>query len=679
MLSPKEIITAFFNQLSKGCESIQCNTENCKCSPNFSFHFNSASEIASKAIELAKTPYCKNLLCPGLNLFAYYSPNPLNSINERLRNLLTNSNKEKIQSLFEEILADPKVFPYLLLTKNDTNLTSEDFLIDEKDLKQLISLVNQNTEIFEKFRPSFENIFNFHIKNLTTLYTVRFLFLCFCFDPFLVTPEPSTFAFTFFKNLASLPIETDKLLSVLMTKFPSVLNNALLICQTLLSILSNELSRPLTSNIAYFVAFLHNASLNSDNPLPLSFFYNEPLTRRVEYMIDNESEDDDEDVIEPYISVLSLPLKSRYMYRQFAFEQHGYFQRYFELNVSRKNIVQDSIAYISNAPTKILHRKLSVNFVDEAGVDAGGPSREFFYLLINQVFSPDYGTFKYIDDKNTYWFVHNDFVEPITFNVLGTVIALAIYNCILLPIRFPIVLYKKLLKMEPSFNDLNELEPDIGNGIQHMRQMIKNGENIEDLCLDFTTNVQEFDQNIEKDLIPDGFKKKVTNENFEEYVKAMINFYCVKYIEKEFSAFERGFNKLTGSIPILSHMMPDELDILVSGLPVRNWEDFKSSTKYENGYTAESQEIKWFWKIFDEFSDSDKKTLLRFVTGSDRAPIAGLKSQSFVIQRTPDVKKLPVAHTCLNILILPQYTSEEVMRKMLKLSIANTEEGFGLL
>jgi len=44
-------------------------------------------------------------------------------------------------------------------------------------------------------------------------------------------------------------------------------------------------------------------------------------------------------------------------------------------------------------------------------------------------------------------------------------------------------------------------------------------------------------------------------------------------------------------------------------------------------------------------SDEDKKKFLRFLTGTDRVPISGLKSLKIVIQKVNDVKFLPVAHT----------------------------------
>jgi hypothetical protein len=44
--------------------------------------------------------------------------------------------------------------------------------------------------------------------------------------------------------------------------------------------------------------------------------------------------------------------------------------------------------------------------------------------------------------------------------------------------------------------------------------------------------------------------------------------------------------------------------------------------------------IKWFWDIvLNEWDDEKRRKLLSFTTGSDRAPVNGLKSLKFFIIR----------------------------------------------
>ena len=63
-----------------------------------------------------------------------------------------------------------------------------------------------------------------------------------------------------------------------------------------------------------------------------------------------------------------------------------------------------------------------------------------------------------------------------------------------------------------------------------------------------------------------------------------------------------------------------------------------------------------------------KKDFLSFVTGSDLAPAGGLKELHLKIQKNGNepVKRLPTAHTCYNILLLPQYGSPAKLEYMLR-------------
>ena len=65
-------------------------------------------------------------------------------------------------------------------------------------------------------------------------------------------------------------------------------------------------------------------------------------------------------------------------------------------------------------------------------------------------------------------------------------------------------------------------------------------------------------------------------------------------------------------------------------------------------------------------------------TGSNKAPIGGLGKLGFIIQRMgPDSNLLPTAHTCFDIILLPEYNSREKTKERLMIAI-NECEGFGL-
>lgn len=53
---------------------------------------------------------------------------------------------------------------------------------------------------------------------------------------------------------------------------------------------------------------------------------------------------------------------------------------------------------------KELKKKLRLTFVDEPGLDMGGLTKEWFQLLVREIFDPDKGMFVYHPHSRCYWF-----------------------------------------------------------------------------------------------------------------------------------------------------------------------------------------------------------------------------------------------------------------------------------
>jgi ubiquitin-protein ligase E3 A len=85
-----------------------------------------------------------------------------------------------------------------------------------------------------------------------------------------------------------------------------------------------------------------------------------------------------------------------------------------------------------------------------------------------------------------------------------------------------------------------------------------------------------------------------------------------------------------------------------------------------------------FWSLFQEFSSEQKKLFLKFTTGTDRCPHGGVAELKLIIARNgPDTEKLPTAHTCFNVLLLPEYSSKQKLKEKL-LKAIQFSSGFGL-
>lgn len=79
---------------------------------------------------------------------------------------------------------------------------------------------------------------------------------------------------------------------------------------------------------------------------------------------------------------------------------------YLKLKVRRDHIIYDALVeleVISMEYPKDLKKQLVVEFAGEQGIDEGGVSKEFFQLIVEQIFNPDYGMFVNNADSRTVW------------------------------------------------------------------------------------------------------------------------------------------------------------------------------------------------------------------------------------------------------------------------------------
>jgi len=109
-----------------------------------------------------------------------------------------------------------------------------------------------------------------------------------------------------------------------------------------------------------------------------------------------------------------------------------------------------------------------VKFHGEEGIDAGGVQKEFFQLIMREIFDPRYGMFTYAEDTRLYWFNHISLENELEFELVGVVLGLAIYNSVILDLHLPMVVYKKLMGYQPTLDDLTQMNPQLGRGLAEL-------------------------------------------------------------------------------------------------------------------------------------------------------------------------------------------------------------------
>ncbi|ODN03165.1 putative E3 ubiquitin-protein ligase HECTD2 [Orchesella cincta] len=381
---------------------------------------------------------------------------------------------------------------------------------------------------------------------------------------------------------------------------------------------------------------------------------------------------------------------------------------FLNINVRRNHLVPDSLKEIATKQ-KDLKKKLRVSFVGEPGLDMGGLTKEWFLLLIRDIFQPEYGMFVYYPNSRCYWFSLAQQGSLREYNLIGVLMGLAVYNSIILDLHFPSICYRKLLSppvvppldsaavgvtRDPTIDDLAEIMPDVAHGL---RELLKyEGSVEEDMGLSFQmlidicehlqlyiqfmfyyqASLQEYDRIMTYNLKENGEHIPVTNDNREEYVRLYLDWVLNTAIYAQFRAFYLGFHSVTASNALIM-LRPEEVEMLVCGSPTLDLHELRKVTEYDD-YRPDDRVIQDFWSVLTSLPLELQKKFLLFTTGSDRIPVGGMGEMYFKISKMRDREEnLPEAHTCFNQLILPEYPNKDVLKRKLIIAISNAE-GFGL-
>lgn len=352
------------------------------------------------------------------------------------------------------------------------------------------------------------------------------------------------------------------------------------------------------------------------------------------------------------------------------------------VKVRRSHIFEDSFAEITRQSATDLKKRLMIKFDGEEGLDYGGVSREFFFLLSHEMFNPFYCLFEYsAHDNYTLQINPHSGINPEHLNYfkfIGRVVGLAIFHRRFLDAFFIGALYKMVLGKAVALADMEGVDADFHRSLQWMLDNDISGGILEQT---FSTEDERFGVMTTEDLIPDGRNIDVTNENKKQYVDLMVKWRIEKRIAEQFQAFKEGFHEL---IPhdLINVFDERELELLIGGIAEIDVDDWKKHTDYR-GYTESDEVIQNFWNTVRSWDGEQKSRLLQFTTGTSRIPVNGFKDlqgsdgpRRFTIEKAGELVNLPKAHTCFNRIDLPPYKDMETLQQKLTIAVEETM-GFG--
>ncbi|XP_069999531.1 uncharacterized protein [Penaeus vannamei] len=376
--------------------------------------------------------------------------------------------------------------------------------------------------------------------------------------------------------------------------------------------------------------------------------------------------------------------KLRNFYRKLESKGFGQGPGKLKLNIRRDHLLEDAFNKVMGASKKDLQKsKLYITFYGEEGLDYGGPSREFFFLLSRELFNPYYGLFEY--SANDTYTVQ---ISPMSafvdnyhewFRFCGRVLGLALVHQYLLDAFFTRPFYKALLRSPVSLSDVESLDSEFHQSLL----WVKDNDITDMLELTFCVTEEICGHVVEKDLKPGGKNIAVTERNKKEYLERMVRWRLERGVSEQTESMVRGFYEVIDP-RLVGVFDARELELVIAGTLEIDVADWRKNTEYRSGYHDSHPVIQWFWIAIERFDNERRLRLLQFVTGTSSIPYEGFAAlrgsngpRRFCIEKWGKPSSLPRAHTCFNRLDLPPYPSPEMLYDKLLLAVEETST-FGI-
>lgn len=338
---------------------------------------------------------------------------------------------------------------------------------------------------------------------------------------------------------------------------------------------------------------------------------------------------------------------------------------FFELRLRRASLIEDTFRELDATNHSTFKKPLTVYFDGDSKV-TDVYRRDFFLHVFDNLVAPESEMFMYNDSKTLAWFPATPTLEEKRYFLFGILCGLALLGNTIVHLPFPLALFKKLLNIKPSFEDLMEFCP-------HFAERLKTILDYPDDVLEelsFSFSVAWDGRNVELD--PKEPEKVVTSENKREFVEAYVNHIFNKSVELVFAEFRRGFFTVCDEDAV-TLFQPEELRGVMVGKENYDWETLKQNTVYGGMYNKSHPNIVTFWEVFEELSENQKKAFLLFLTGCDRVPILGMNQIRMQVQELYNSTEhhFPEALTCHSLLQLPMYPSKETLKARLTEALCN--------
>eukprot|EP00475_Leptophrys_vorax_P032165 TRINITY_DN49383_c0_g3_i3.p1 TRINITY_DN49383_c0_g3~~TRINITY_DN49383_c0_g3_i3.p1 ORF type:complete len:494 (-),score=120.63 TRINITY_DN49383_c0_g3_i3:11-1402(-) len=255
--------------------------------------------------------------------------------------------------------------------------------------------------------------------------------------------------------------------------------------------------------------------------------------------------------------------------------------------------------------------------------------------------------------------------DATTFRTFGRLIAFCLLHKVQIP-KISLVVFKLLLDQTVDFEDLASLYPDYFKSIRRMCMMEE--KELADLGLCFLAPHPSLHTDVE--LQSGGSNVSVHSKNCVSFMKLMSQFYLGTNLP--WNQLALGVQDIF-PLKCLEMFSPEMLQLAVCGS-----EDFDMHDLLTNAvFKMDSGQREMLCSTLLTFDTEERSLFLVFVTGSSSVPGVGFKLMDPPITFVTDVRHqdahFPESHTCFNLLCIPQYSNDDIMKSKIIQAVRNTK------
>ena len=383
------------------------------------------------------------------------------------------------------------------------------------------------------------------------------------------------------------------------------------------------------------------------------------------------------------------------------------------VKINRKTLLDSSIQLLVSPNTIKRKNFLEIEYTNEIGIGLG-PTFEFYYLCSKE-FKNMTELWRDTEDNSLF---------PLPFEIsaakygsenvmkyfeaMGWLVAKALADDRLTDLAFSPVFWDLCIGTLPSYQHIHQIDTTYGSSINELREYaakrhkiknnsnidqqikdrqleswsLKNGAKVQDLYLYFVipgTNVE---------LKPNGKDIQLDDDNLDEYLHLLLETMLKTSIEKQITAFKKGFNKIA-RIDYLKVFKSNEIELIICGNndDENEWtvKNLKENLVPAHGYYENSSTYLNIINYMIALDKTKRRNFLTFSTGSPRLPLGGFKSlkPKMLITRKGEASQnpdlfLPTVMTCQKHLKIPDYSSFEVLKEKFNFALQEGQENFTL-